>query len=51
MELVGEAVDGEEAVSMAKKLTPDVIIMDLIMPRKNGIDATTEIKKKTPDAK
>lgn len=51
MELVGEAVDGEEAVSMAKKLKPDVIIMDLIMPRKNGIDATTEIKKITPDAK
>ncbi len=51
MKLVGEAVDGEEAVSMAKKLKPDVIIMDLIMPRKSGIDATTEIKKKTPDAK
>lgn len=51
MKLVGEAVDGEEAVSMAKKLKPDVIIMDLIMPRKNGIDATTEIKKKNPDAK
>ncbi len=51
MELVGEAADGEEAVSMAKKLKPDVIIMDLIMPRKSGIDATAEIKKKTPDAK
>ncbi len=51
MELVGEAVNGEEAVSMAQKLKPDVIIMDLIMPRKNGIDATTEIKKKNPDAK
>jgi len=51
MELVGEAADGEEAVSMAKKLKPDVIIMDLIMPRKSGIDATTEIKKTTPDAK
>ena len=51
MELVGEAVDGEEAVSMAQKLKPDVIIMDLIMPRKNGIDATSEIKKKNPDAK
>lgn len=51
MELVGEAADGEEAVSMAKKLKPDVIIMDLIMPRKSGIDATTEIKKKNPDAK
>ncbi|MBW2485119.1 MAG: response regulator transcription factor [Deltaproteobacteria bacterium] len=45
MELVGEAVDGEEAVAMAKKLKPDVIIMDLIMPRKDGIAAITDIKK------
>jgi len=51
MELVGEAVDGEEAVAMAKKLKPDVIIMDLIMPRKDGVTAITEIKKKNPDAR
>ena len=51
MELVGEAVDGEEAVAMAKKLKPDVIIMDLIMPRKDGVTAITEIKKKNSDAK
>ena len=51
MELVGEAVDGEEAVTMAKKLKPDVIIMDLIMPRKDGVVAIAEIKKKNPDAK
>ena len=51
MELVGEAVDGEEAVAMAKKLKPDVIIMDLIMPRKDGIAAITDIKKKDPAAK
>jgi NarL family two-component system response regulator LiaR len=51
MELVGEAVDGEEAVSMAKKLKPDVIIMDLIMPRKDGVTAIAEIKKKNQDAK
>ncbi|MFC1843930.1 response regulator [Thermodesulfobacteriota bacterium] len=51
MELVGEAVDGEEAVAMAKKLKPDVIIMDLIMPRKDGVAAITEIKKKDHDAK
>ena len=51
MELVGEAVDGEEAVSMAKKLKPDVIIMDLIMPRKDGVAAIAEIKKENPDAK
>ena len=38
MALVGEAVDGVEAVEMAKKLKPDVIIMDLIMPRKDGRD-------------
>jgi NarL family two-component system response regulator LiaR len=51
MELVGEAVDGEEAVAMAKKLKPDVIIMDLIMPRKDGVTAIAEIKKKNHDAK
>jgi NarL family two-component system response regulator LiaR len=51
MELVGEAVDGEEAVAMVKKLKPDVIIMDLIMPRKDGVAAITEIKKKDHDAK
>lgn len=51
MELVGEATDGEEAVEMVKKLKPDVIIMDLIMPRKDGISAINEIKKKNQDAK
>jgi NarL family two-component system response regulator LiaR len=51
MELVGEAVDGEEAVAMAKKLNPDVIIMDLVMPRKDGVTAISEIKKKNHDAR
>ena len=51
MDLVGEAVDGEEAVEMARKLKPDVIIMDLIMPRKDGVAAISDIKKKNPDAK
>ena len=51
MELIGEAVDGEEAVAMAKKLKPDVIIMDLIMPRKDGVTAIAEIKKKNHDAR
>ncbi len=51
MELVGEAVDGEEAVTMAKKLKPDVIIMDLVMPRKDGVTAIAEIKKKNHDAR
>jgi len=51
MILAGEAVDGEEAVALAIKLQPDVIIMDLIMPRKDGVTAITEIKKKNPDAR
>ena len=51
MELVGEAVDGEEAVAMAKKLKPDVIIMDLVMPRKDGVTAISEIKKNNQDAR
>ena len=51
MDLVGEAVDGEEAVAMTRKLNPDVIIMDLVMPHKDGIAAITEIKKKNPGAK
>jgi NarL family two-component system response regulator LiaR len=51
MKLVGEAIDGEEAVGMAKKLKPDVIIMDLIMPRKDGVTAINEIKKRNPDAR
>jgi NarL family two-component system response regulator LiaR len=49
MELVGEAVDGEEAVRSAKSIKPDVIIMGIVMPRKNGIDAMSEIKKNAPD--
>lgn len=51
MELVGEAVDGQDAVQLAKDLKPDVIVMDLIMPRKNGIAAITEIKKNDPKAR
>ena len=49
MELVGEAADGEEAVRLAKSIKPDVIIMGIVMPRKNGIDAMSEIKKNDPD--
>jgi len=51
MKLAGEAIDGEEAVAMARKLKPDVIIMDLVMPRKNGVAAISEIKQKTPEAR
>ncbi|MFS0863154.1 response regulator [Fredinandcohnia sp. 179-A 10B2 NHS] len=44
MEVVGKASDGEEAISLVKKLTPDICIMDIEMPRKTGLDAAEEIK-------
>lgn len=50
MELVGEAADGVEAVSQARALHPDVILMDLVMPRKGGIEAIGEIKHENPEA-
>jgi DNA-binding NarL/FixJ family response regulator len=40
LEIVGEAVDGSQAVSMAKELTPDVVLMDIRMPEMDGIEAT-----------
>ncbi|MBK8050035.1 MAG: response regulator transcription factor [Anaerolineales bacterium] len=45
MELVGEASDGEEAIQKARALKPDVILLDLMMPRKSGIEAIKEIKR------
>jgi NarL family two-component system response regulator LiaR len=49
--LVGEASDGDEAVKMASLHKPDVILMDLAMPGKDGITATREIKQKYPTIK
>jgi NarL family two-component system response regulator LiaR len=51
MELVGETTDGVEAVLKARSLQPDVILMDLVMPRKDGIDAIGEIKGENPEAR
>jgi response regulator NasT len=42
-EVVGQAVDGEQAVTMANELRPDLVIMDVKMPKKDGIDAAAEI--------
>src|SRR5262249_14377903 len=51
MEVVGEAADGTQAVEMFAKHLPDLVLMDLRMPRKDGIWATTEIRSKHPDAR
>lgn len=48
--IIGEASDGQEAIEKAKELKPDVIIMDLSMPRMDGLKATREIHRQTPDA-
>ena len=45
IEVVGEASNGVEAISLYKKLNPDLVTMDLVMPEKGGIEATEEILK------
>ena len=51
IEVVGEAKDGNEAVARAKHLAPDVVVMDIVMPRKDGVEATEEIRAAVPSAK
>lgn len=50
-DFVGEAADGEEAVELILKKNPDVVIMDLVMPKKNGIEVTKEILALRPKTK
>lgn len=51
IEVIGEAADGVEAVMRARSMRPDVILMDLMMPRKTGIEAIEEVKAENPNAR
>lgn len=51
MEVVGEADDGELALARAEELLPDIIILDISMPRMNGLKATKRLRLKFPDIK
>jgi DNA-binding NarL/FixJ family response regulator len=50
-EVVGEAEDGKDAIRRAEELSPDLMLVDLSMPRTNGVDAIREIKNRCPETK
>ncbi len=50
-EVVGEAQDGREAIQCVENLTPDIVVMDLSMPRMHGIEAIREIRKRRPETR
>src|SRR5258708_23051110 len=51
IEVVGEAETGREAVKLANKLRPNVVVMDIAMPLLNGLEATRQITKESPRTK
>ena len=51
MDVVGEAVNGQEAIEKTKRLTPDVVLMDIVMPVMSGLEATKRITQECPDTR
>ena len=51
MSVVGEAENGRQAVQMAKRLQPDVVVMDIAMPSLNGLEATRQVSRESPKSK
>jgi DNA-binding NarL/FixJ family response regulator len=51
LKIVGEAANGEEAVRLAQRLQPDVVVMDVRMPKMSGVEATRRIKAEHPDVR
>lgn len=49
IEIIGEAENGNEAVALATELMPDVVLMDIVLPEKNGIDASRELLERHPE--
>lgn len=51
IEVIGQAIDGADAITKVNHLQPDVLLIDIAMPNMNGIDATRELRKKMPELK
>lgn len=51
IKVIGEAGDGEEAIELVCRLKPDVVLMDIVMPRKSGVDACREIIAAMPETR